>query len=268
MGLAGLLTTRSVDGGTYPAIAEGAGPQRLEVFGDRPSQHPAGAPPVHRRAVELERFAVEQRRHPVDALLFDLGGVVIDIDFDRAFRHWAEASKLSLQEIRDRFTMDADYEQHERGELEASEYFAYLRQTLELDGDDEAIARGWNAIFVGEISDTVDAILAVRERIPCYALTNSNPSHRAVWTQAYPRVVSAFRHVFVSSQLGLRKPERSVFDAIAEKTGVRLESMLFFDDTLENVAGARACGLRAVHVREPSDVHRAQINVEPYLQPP
>ena len=196
---------------------------------------------------------------PVEALLFDLGGVIVNIDFDRAARHWAEHSSLSFQQIRERFTMDAAYEQHERGEMEVSEYFAHLRRVLLLDGDDETIARGWNSIFAGEIPETVNALLAVRGRLPCYLLTNSNPTHQAVWMRDYPRAIGAFEHVFVSSELGHRKPERGAFDAVAGKTGVRLQSMLFFDDTLENVEGARAAGLQAVHVRESSDVVQALV---------
>ncbi len=197
----------------------------------------------------------------VEALLFDLGGVVIEIDFDRAFRRLVEHSRLPLAELRAGFRVDAAYEQHERGELEAKDYIAHLRRVLELDCDDEAMIGAWNSIFVREISETVDAVLAVREQLPCYALTNSNPTHQAVWTQRYPRAIAAFRDVFVSSDLGHRKPEREAFHAVAERTGTKPESMLFFDDTLENVEGARRAGLQAVHVTAPEDVTRALMRV-------
>jgi putative hydrolase of the HAD superfamily len=66
----------------------------------------------------------------VEALLFDLGGVVIEIDFDRVFSHWALCSNQNLGTIKSRFTFDSYYERHERGEIEASEYFASLRRSL------------------------------------------------------------------------------------------------------------------------------------------
>jgi putative hydrolase of the HAD superfamily len=53
----------------------------------------------------------------VDALLFDLGGVVIDIDLGRAFTRWAAAAGTTVETIRSRFTFDAAYERHERGEI-------------------------------------------------------------------------------------------------------------------------------------------------------
>jgi len=73
-----------------------------------------------------------------------------------------------------------------------------------------------------------------------------------------------FRKVFVSYELGARKPERAAFEAIARAIGVPLERILFFDDTAENVAGARAAGVAAIQVRGPQDVADA---LRPWLQP-
>lgn len=199
--------------------------------------------------------------HDIEGLLFDMGGVVIDVDFDRALRRWSGHSPLPIEEIRRRFTEDAAYRQHERGEIEAAEYFAHLRDVLELVGTDEDIALGWNAIYVGEIRETVNDILAVRDRLPCYALTNTNPTHQVAWMARFPRVVAAFHRVFVSSELGMRKPERAAFHAVADATGISPAALLFFDDAMENIEGARAAGLQAVLVRAPSDVRRALVGI-------
>ena len=196
-------------------------------------------------------------KQPIEALLFDLGGVVIEVDFDRVFRSWARLSRLSFQEIRRRFSMDAMYGRHERGELAAAEYFNYLREVLALDGSDEAIIKGWNEIYVGEITETLHEILAIKEQLPCFALTNTNPTHQAAWEVLFPRVISSFEKVFVSSEMGARKPERAAFAAVAEIIGASPASILFFDDASENVAGAAAAGMQGVLVRSPEDVKQA-----------
>ncbi|MCP4979435.1 MAG: HAD-IA family hydrolase [Gammaproteobacteria bacterium] len=59
----------------------------------------------------------------------------------------------------------------------------------------------------------------------------------------------------------MRKPDRVAFDAIADNTGISLGKMLFFDDTEENVDGARAAGMRAVHVKTHSDVKKALADI-------
>src|SRR5262249_15014287 len=81
-----------------------------------------------------------------------------------------------------------------------------------------------------------------------YAFTNSNPTHMAVCSRTYAEVLGHFRHVFVSSDLGVRKPEAEAFAKIARTVGVPAGRILFFDDTETNVRGALAAGLQAVHV--------------------
>ena len=197
----------------------------------------------------------------IKGLLFDLGGVVIEIDFDRAFQTWNQWTLLSVEEIRHRFNMDEAYEKHERGEIEASEYFAHLRNLLELDASDSEISLGWNTIFLNEIVETVNYVLAVQDKLPCFAFSNSNPTHQKFWMSTFPRVVGSFKQIFVSSELGLRKPEARAFEAITNATGISLDQFLFFDDTEENIIGAQAVGMHAIHVTENKDVKNALVEI-------
>lgn len=193
----------------------------------------------------------------IEGLLFDLGGVVIEIDFKRALVVWKQWTLLTTEEMHHRFKMDAAYEQHERGEIAAPGYFTHLRKVLELEASDAEIASGWNAIFLNEITETVNYIHAAKNELPCFAFTNSNPTHQSSWMAAFPRAVESFHQIFVSSELGLRKPEPEAFKAIADATGIRLDAMLFFDDTLENVTGAQTLGMHAIHVKGHVDVKQA-----------
>ena len=193
----------------------------------------------------------------IRALLFDLGGVVIDIDFAHALRHWAGCSDLSLDQLRAAFHFDVAYQRHERGEIGWAQYLAHLRATLKLTGTDAQIQDGWNSIFIAEIPETIAMVQRAREQLACYGFSNTNPTHQAHWAASFPRAAGAFEKIFVSWQLGLRKPERAAFDKVCEEMGVRPGEVLFFDDTLENVEGARAAGLEAVWVRGPADVQDA-----------
>jgi putative hydrolase of the HAD superfamily len=185
---------------------------------------------------------------PFDALLFDLGGVVIDIDFDRVFARWARHAGADPAAIRARFSFDEFYARHERGEISADEYFASLRSSLGIDLDDAQWVDGWRLIYTGEVPGMRDLLRSLAARFPLYAFTNSNPTHMAVCSRAYADVLGHFRRVFVSCDLGVRKPEAEAFAKIATAIGVPVGRILFFDDTESNVRGAIAAGLQAVHV--------------------
>jgi glucose-1-phosphatase len=194
---------------------------------------------------------------PPQALLFDLGGVLVDIDFSRALAAWAKHSRLTSAQLKQHFRFDTAYERHERGQITAAEYFAHLTASLQLAATPAQVEEGWNAIFVGEITATRVLVERARRQVPCFAFTNTNASHMARWSQLYPRVVGAFDRIFASHQMGLRKPEPAAFAHICAATGLPAHAIAFFDDLPENVQAAADAGFRATLVRSPGDVARA-----------
>ncbi len=193
----------------------------------------------------------------VDALLFDLGGVIIEVDFGRAAACWAGASGLDADELRSRFQFDEYYERHERGEISGPEYFASLRDSLGVDLSDEELERGWNSIYVGEIPGAAALLERAGQRLPLYAFTNSNATHQQVWEPRFADLLGLFETVFISSGMGLRKPEAEAFRAVSNAVDIPLDRMVFYDDVEENLEGARAVGLQTVHVRSVADIERS-----------
>jgi FMN phosphatase YigB (HAD superfamily) len=191
---------------------------------------------------------------PAEALLFDLGGVVMGLDWDRCFDRWAACAGVRPEVLRARYSFDHAYERHERGEISETQYYQALRESLGVELTDTQWASGWSAIFTEEIAPVVELVARVKERVPVYAFSNTNVAHQRVWSRRFAPALSHFREVFVSCTLGARKPERESFQRIARTIGVAPEAILFFDDTPQNVEGARSAGLPAVWVRTPQDV--------------
>jgi putative hydrolase of the HAD superfamily len=191
---------------------------------------------------------------PVRAVLFDLGGVLLETDFSRALEAWARHSRLSPQELEAAFHFDDPYQRHETGALAAEGYFAHLRELLSLDCDPAAIQAGFNAILVREIEESVRLLDAIREQVPCYVISNTNAVHVAEIQRAFPKLLPRFRRVFTSHEIGHRKPHAAVFEHVLREIGVPAPQVLLFDDLAPNIEGARALGMQAVQVRGPGDV--------------
>lgn len=204
----------------------------------------------------------------VRALLFDLGGVVIEADFERAFRFWAVRASCEPAELGRRFAFDEAYEKHERGELDASGYFTALRRCLGVRLSDNDLTAGWNEIYVGPVPGMTTMLSVASQRFPLFAFTNSNPTHQSVWAMRFATELSIFRSIFVSSQLGVRKPDPEAFTVVAGQAGFRAEEFLFFDDSPENVAGARNAGMQTVLVESTTDVRRALLRLGLEVGPP
>ena len=197
---------------------------------------------------------------PIKALLFDLGGVVIDIDFDQIFYQWAQYSDKPINEIRSGFKFDQHYEAHERGVITAGEYFNTLRKNLDIDITDSQFEKGWNAIYKGEFPGISDLLNKIKKQLPVYAFTNSNHLHKKTWSKKFSNILSVFEKVYISSDIGKRKPDSEAFIFVAEDIGVELHEILFYDDSIENITGAEKTGLNAVQVKSIEDI-KASINL-------
>ena len=196
-----------------------------------------------------------------DALLFDLGGVVIQIDFARAIQAWAKAGGVPASQVHARFSLDAGYEAHERGEIEPAAYCAHLRQMLGLDLADEHLLSGWNQIFVGEVAEVGALLARLAKTHPLYAFSNTNVAHRMFWQVRYAGILEPFAQIFCSCDLGTRKPSPAAFLQVASRIDIAPARIVFFDDHPDNVRGAREAGLRAHEVHSAEDI-RAALRLE------
>jgi len=195
--------------------------------------------------------------HSADVLLFDLGRVVLDIDFNKVVSTWAAHAGCEPAHLVGRFSPNDAWRRHERGEISDAEFFEGLRKSLGIGISDAEFLEGWNAIFTGEMPDIATQLARAGQILPLYAFSNTNGAHVTHFSHAYADVLGHFREIFLSSSIGLRKPEAEAYDHVVKAIGVPASRIVFFDDSAENIAGARDRGLTAVHVTSPDDVAKA-----------
>jgi putative hydrolase of the HAD superfamily len=189
-----------------------------------------------------------------DALLFDLGRVVIDIDFTKVLASWAGHAGREPSDLAALFAADENYFHHERGTISDEAFFDSLRGKLGIAITDEQFLEGWNATFVGEMDGITPLLARASQHLPLYAFSNTNRAHVATFTETYADVLKYFREVYLSSTIGLRKPDAEAFYHVVKAMGVPASRVVFFDDLAENILGARASGLKAVHVTSTADI--------------
>jgi glucose-1-phosphatase len=192
-----------------------------------------------------------------DALLFDLGRVVLDIDFSQALSCWARHAGCAPSDLAARYVRDEAYRRHELGTMSDADYFESLRTSLRISISDEAFLEGWNAIFAGEMPGIVPLLARAAKQVPLYAFSNTNRPHVEHFSRIHASVLGHFKHVFLSSSIGLRKPDQEAYAHVVKAIGVPPARIVFFDDLAENIDGARACGLTAIHVTSTNDVEHA-----------
>jgi putative hydrolase of the HAD superfamily len=185
--------------------------------------------------------------------VFDLGGVVV-----RICRTWSEACQsagiahIPAAEARlDSPRKTELLRAHQCGEVESGVYFEGLAQLLADYSADEvrSVHAAWILDDYPGIVQLVDRIHHAGVRTAC--LSNTNAHH---WAQLDSS--EAFRRIQVrhaSHLMGLVKPDQRIYRAFEAATETTPSEIVFFDDLVENIESARACGWNAVHIDHTGD---------------
>ncbi|XBS69847.1 glucose-1-phosphatase [Acerihabitans sp. KWT182] len=184
--------------------------------------------------------------------IFDLGNVVIDIDFGRVLGVWSKLSGVPLANLKKKFVLGEAFEQHERGDITDEAFAARICAELGIALSFEQFTAGWQAIFVGVRTEVITLIRTLREQgHRVVVLSNTNRLHCNFWPSQYPEIRQSVDKLYLSQDLGMRKPDPAIYRYVLEQEKVAASDAVFFDDNADNIAGAITVGLQAVHVTDP-----------------
>ena len=181
-------------------------------------------------------------------IIFDLGGVILDINMQKALDGFAA---LGLPESELRFDVGeaADLmHRYQLGHFTTDEFCKLVAAKCNPGTTPEQVAQAWNSICLGIPERKLNAIKALKQRANVYLLSNTNDLHWQYcldhWFNANGnRCEDFFDKVFLSQEMHLEKPHAEIFEQVIKVTGT---DAIFLDDNLDNVNAAKNCGIQAV----------------------
>lgn len=182
----------------------------------------------------------------VDVVLFDLGGVLVEVAGVHAMRQLAGAA--SDEELWRRWLSCDWVRAFERGRCSPEEFAAGVVQDWRLDVDPREFLDGFAAWPTGPYEGADRLVEEAGQRAVLGCLSNTNALHWDAHFLHWP-LLRRFDHHFLSYALDMVKPDREIFDHVARTLSVEPQRVLFLDDNLVNVEGARAAGFQAAHAR-------------------
>jgi HAD superfamily hydrolase (TIGR01509 family) len=182
----------------------------------------------------------------IDVVLFDLGGVVIELggvaammelagidNYDALWQRW-----LSCRWVRT----------FERGLCSADDFAAGVISDWALSVEPDAFLDAFRNWPIGPLPGAEALVRQVGETVPVGCLSNTNTLHWNDHFECWP-IIDLFDFRFLSFELGVVKPDRDLFDRVADLLPAPPGRVLFLDDNLINVSGAAAAGFVARHAR-------------------
>jgi putative hydrolase of the HAD superfamily len=188
----------------------------------------------------------------IEAIIFDLGNVIVSVDFTRMLAKWAGLCGRGPEEVRATVWASGLAQRYETGRLDDVEFYQAVTALLGVSLSYEEFAADWGDVFGPPLLGD-EFIAPLAERYPLWALSDTCPAHVArLWPGYGP--LRYFRGGVFSYQVGAMKPDAAMFRAVTERAGVAPEHCFYTDDRQANVESARACGLNAVRYETPAQL--------------
>ncbi|MBX9603610.1 MAG: HAD family phosphatase [Bryobacteraceae bacterium] len=209
----------------------------------------------------MDRLAQRRLRRRVTlnsvirGIIFDLGGVLVPLDFSRGYRAIAGRCAYPAAEIPRRIGATDLVRRFETGQMESREFVEQLCQVIGLNAGYDEFCEMWSEIFLPGtlIPDTLVEALSRKYRL--VLLSNTNQLHYSFVEQQYP-ILRHFHRQVLSYRAGAAKPSSRIYHQAVEAAGCLPEECFFTDDMALFVEGARRAGIQAELFEGPDKLMR------------
>ena len=194
-------------------------------------------------------------------IVFDLGGVLVDLDFKAAINGLQQAGFANVKEQLMAFDQGGIFQKFELGEMTADEFRTAIRENSTVTLTDEEIDALWNAMLLEIPREKLELILDLRGKYMVYLLSNTNSIHwdyvcKNAFNYRGFRVNDYFEETFLSYEMHLAKPNKAIFEKVLHDANLLPEETLFIDDSEANCKAAEEVGIHAHHYHIGDDLSK------------
>ena len=197
----------------------------------------------------------------ITTLIFDFGGVLINLQLDRCIKRFNELGVRNFEENLSNFGQKGFFLQFEKGEIGVPEFCENVRKLAALPLTDQQIIDAW-CLFLVDIPDyKINLLLELKKKYRLLLLSNTNPLHIDIsavneFARFGLRLEDVFDKCYLSYEMKMAKPDAEIFEALLADAGLKPEECLFLDDGLKNTEQATRLGIKSYLVDVKEDLRK------------
>lgn len=187
------------------------------------------------------------------AIIFDLGGVLLNIDFQLSEKAFTELGILNFADFFSQFHSNDLFRRLETG-MDDQLFYDDLRTATGLALTNDQIRDAWNALLLDYRPESVAILPQLREKYQLYLLSNTNEIHLQEFQRRYEAwkpgelFDDLFDAAYYSHRIGHRKPNASAFEYVLQKHELIPAETIFIDDSIKNIEAAQQLGIQTIHL--------------------
>lgn len=192
----------------------------------------------------------------IETIIFDFGGVILDIDPQLTYSEFAKFGPKSFQEEE----IQTIVRKFERGILTPEKFRNEMCNALGIKITDRQFDDAWNALLFDIPSERIEIIEKVKSNYNTLLLSNSNEIHYDLYVRdlqlrfGYREFDSLFHKAYFSFDTHLAKPDPDAFEFIINQHDLKPEKTLFIDDSPENISVANSLGIKTYLLQKPERI--------------
>ncbi len=189
----------------------------------------------------------------LDAIIFDLGEVIIDLDRNRTARAFGELGGKSLESLVEAYYSNQFLQDYETGDISDEEFRDEFRKYLSISASDETIDLAWNQMLLKIPQIKMDLVNRISGQFRLFVLSNTNAIHARNFNKLLDSTTNTksfddhFEKVYLSHEIRMAKPDKRAWQLIIDENQLDTTKTLFIDDRKENIEAAAELGLRTFH---------------------
>lgn len=196
-------------------------------------------------------------------IIFDLGGVIINIDYAKGTNALAAYAKPGTQVDFSQKAQSELFDLYERGDISSAEFRDGLRQEYQIEATDAQIDEAWNSLLLDIPAERIELLRALGKKYRLFLLSNTNAIHMTGFNKivedsfGIPSLDELFEKPYYSHLVRMRKPGTEVFERILAENNLKKEETLFIDDSIQHIEGAKKVGIQTLHLTPDLTINEA-----------
>ena len=191
----------------------------------------------------------------IKSVIFDLGGVIYAVDYHKTINGFKALGIDHFEEVYAKAGQSDLFNDFEEGKISRAIFVERIKNLSRKNMTSSQIVNAWNGMLLGFMPDAIACLKRLSSSYRLFLLSNTNEIHiqeieSRVGTVFFSDFCSLFENVYLSHELGLRKPHPEVFKHILNKQGLKANETFFIDDSIQHVEGAIKAGLYAHHLKD------------------
>jgi putative hydrolase of the HAD superfamily len=188
----------------------------------------------------------------IENIIFDLGGVLLDIDYNLTRKAFEKLGVANFDEMYSQANADQLFQKLETGKISEPEFYKGLNNATGLHLSESEIKNAWNAMLLSFREGSLEYLEHLKDRYQIYLLSNTNQIHLDSFYEIYHQKDRAhsfeqcFKKAFYSFEIGLRKPDVDCYEWVINELQTEPSKNLFIDDSINNIRGAEKVGLQTL----------------------